>query len=103
MKTSFLILLFIWIRFTLPRLRIDQLMSYCWKVLIPFGFLQVFLNGLVLVYGWPDGILLIFSGAALLLVGYIVYRTGRAEPRSLRMVPSRPRAAPAPAPAEAGG
>ncbi|MDZ4277777.1 MAG: NADH-quinone oxidoreductase subunit NuoH, partial [Dehalococcoidia bacterium] len=56
-KTSLLILIFMWIRVTFPRLRIDQLMSYCWKVLIPFGFLQVFLNGLVLVYEWPDGIL----------------------------------------------
>jgi len=102
-KTSFLILLFIWIRFTVPRLRIDQLMSYCWKVLIPLGFLQIFLNGLVLVYEWPDGILLITSGAGLLLAGYLIYRTARVEPRTVRLVPANPqRAAARPAPAEAG-
>jgi NADH-quinone oxidoreductase subunit H len=103
-KTSFLILLFIWIRFTLPRLRIDQLMSYCWKVLIPLAFLQIFLNGLVLVYKWPDGILFVTSGAGLLLAGYIIYRAVRVEPRSLRLVPANPQraAAKAAAPAEAG-
>jgi NADH-quinone oxidoreductase subunit H len=100
-KTSFLLLLFIWIRFTFPRLRIDQLMSYCWKVLIPFGFLQIFLNGLVLVYGWPDGILLIFSGAALLLAAYVIYRSTRVEPRGVRLVPVRATATAPDAPARA--
>jgi NADH-quinone oxidoreductase subunit H len=89
LKTSFLILLFIWIRFTFPRLRIDQLMSYAWKVLIPLAFLQIFLNGLVLVYDWPDFMLLLTSGAGLALAGYIVYRAVRVEPRSVRLVPAR--------------
>ena len=105
-KTSFLILLFMWIRFTLPRLRIDQLMSYCWKVLIPLAFLQIFLNGLVLVYDWPDVLLLVTSGAGLALAGYIIYRAGRVEPRSLRLVPANPglkARAPAGAGAETGG
>jgi NADH-quinone oxidoreductase subunit H len=103
-KTSVLILVFIWIRFTFPRLRIDQLMSYCWKVLIPLAFLQIFMNGLVLVYEWPDGILAITSGAGLALAGYIIYRVVRTEPRSVTLVPVRAtRAAPASVPAEAGG
>jgi len=92
-KTMFLVMFFIWIRFTMPRLRIDQLMSYCWKVLIPLAFLQIFLNGLVLVYGWPDFMLLITSGAGLLLAGYIVDRSVRTEPRTLRLVPANPGAA----------
>jgi NADH-quinone oxidoreductase subunit H len=103
-KTSAMILVFIWIRFTLPRLRIDQLMSYCWKVLIPLAFLQIFMNGLVLVYEWPDGILAITSGAGLALAGYIIYRAVRTEPRSLTLVPVRAtRGGPASAAAEAGG
>jgi len=88
-KTGLLVSFFIWIRFTLVRLRIDQLMSYCWKVLIPLAFLQVLLNGLVLVYGWPDGILLLTSGAGLALAMYIIYRAVETEPRELRMVPAR--------------
>ena len=103
-KTGALILFFIWIRFTFPRLRIDQLMSYCWKVLIPLAFLQIFLNGLVLVYEWPDGILALTSGAGLLLAGYIIYRSARVEPRSLRFVPARGgRGVTAPSAAEVGG
>ncbi len=88
-KTSFLIAVFMWIRFTFVRLRIDQLMSYCWKVLIPLAFLQVLLNGFVLVYGWPEGMLLLTSGAGLALAMYIIYRAVDTEPRELRMVPAR--------------
>lgn len=103
LKTSFLILLFMWCRVTFPRLRVDQLMSYCWKVLIPLAFLQILMNGLVLVYGWPDGMLFLTSGAGLLLAGYIIYRVVRVEPRSVRLVPAHPAGGPARAAADAGG
>ncbi len=40
---------FIWVRWTLPRFRYDQLMGLGWKVLIPLAILNIFLTGTVLV------------------------------------------------------
>lgn len=34
-KACFLIFVFIWVRASFPRIRFDQLMSYCWTVLLP--------------------------------------------------------------------
>jgi NADH dehydrogenase len=83
-KASLLILAVFWIRVTFPRLRIDQLMSFAWKLLIPLTFAQVFFNGLVLVYGWPHIFLLVFSGIALAFSAYAIQTTVRRSARRPR-------------------
>jgi NADH-quinone oxidoreductase subunit H len=45
-KVTALILFAMWLRWTLPRLRIDQLMAVCWKFLIPLGLINVLLTAL---------------------------------------------------------
>ncbi len=45
-KAYFGMLLQMWVRWTLPRLRIDQLMYLCWKVLTPFSLLLVLVSAI---------------------------------------------------------
>lgn len=40
-KITVLILIAMWLRWTLPRLRIDQLMATCWKFFIPLGLINI--------------------------------------------------------------
>jgi NADH-quinone oxidoreductase subunit H len=95
-KTSLLILFIIWVRFSMPRLRIDQMMSFAWKVLIPLTFVQIFLNGLVLIYDWPKLVLtvtgLVILVAVSMVVRRAVLRTTR-SPRHERVEAMRIRAA----------
>ncbi len=56
--------LFVWLRGTLPRFRLDQLMGYAWKFLIPLGILQAFIVAIeASVFARVDAPALITLGA----------------------------------------
>ena len=55
LKTYFLVLVFMWIRATLPRFRIDQLMSFCWKFLIPVTLVNLLVTA-ILVLAFPTSL-----------------------------------------------
>ncbi|GAB3733441.1 NADH-quinone oxidoreductase subunit NuoH [Spirosoma lituiforme] len=51
-KIFFFIFFFMWVRWTLPRFRYDQLMNLGWKTLIPLSILNVILTGAGLLFNF---------------------------------------------------
>src|SRR5262249_47768416 len=47
-KVYALVLIMVLIRWTFPRLRPDQLMNFCWKILTPIAILNLLITGVVL-------------------------------------------------------
>jgi NADH-quinone oxidoreductase subunit H len=71
-KTACVIWLIFWIRGTYPRIRIDQLMAFGWKLLIPMSFVNMMVTSAVLFYGLHLSVLSIISIAFLLFTFWAI-------------------------------
>ena len=71
-KIYAVIMVIIWIRGTYPRLRIDQLMAFGWKLLVPLSFINILITGVVLFYGWPLWALTLLSLVLLAGTFYVI-------------------------------
>ena len=85
-KSFFWAFLAMWIRATLPRVRVDQLMSLCWKYLVPIGFANIIGTACMMVV-WPDGnrwisyAMFAFTlGIIVLFFSRVVFHIRRARP-----------------------
>jgi NADH-quinone oxidoreductase subunit H len=45
LKVGFFVFLFFWVRATLPRMRVDRLMNFAWKYMVPLSIVNIFAAG----------------------------------------------------------
>jgi len=50
LKLVFFMWFFVWVRWTIPRFRYDQLMDLGWKVMLPLSLVNIFVTGVVIYY-----------------------------------------------------
>ncbi len=89
LKVYAVILVIFWVRGTFPRLRIDQLMAFAWKVMVPLSFYAILIAAVYRFYGWPGWSLTLMSLAGLAVVGYLVYQRMMAPVRRVAEVKAR--------------
>ena len=87
LKSYFWVLVAMWIRATLPRVRVDQLMTICWKYLVPVSFVNL-LGVAAWIVIWPSGnrparYLMSLLGAAIVVLFFrrVVFHWRRARIR----------------------
>jgi NADH-quinone oxidoreductase subunit H len=46
-KVAFFLFLYVWVRWTIPRFRYDQVMRLGWKIMMPLALINIFITGAV--------------------------------------------------------
>ena len=75
-KSYFWVFVAIWLRWTLPRIRVDQMMTMCWKYLVPIAFMNL-LGTAVWMLAFPQGlgaVRLVLFGMTVVLLGFFFRR-----------------------------
>ncbi len=49
-KSFAMVFMFLWFRWTFPRMRIDRLMEFTWKFLLPWSLVNIFVAGFYILY-----------------------------------------------------
>jgi len=73
-KLLAMIVMFIWVRGTLPRLRMDQLMNFAWRFMLPMALLNLVTAGIWIFL--PQGILRWLVSGFLVVVPYVLLGRG---------------------------
>ena len=85
-KVAGVLALMLWLRGAVPRIRIDQLMSLAWRVLLPLAIANFMVAGVFVVFGGPAAAV---SGGLLAAPAFLFYRSrwrGFANPALVKPV-----------------
>ena len=88
-KVYGIVLVVFWVRGTFPRLRIDQLMAFAWKVMVPLAFYTIVITAIYLFYSLPPWTLTCMSLLGLLVVSYFIYQRVKGPARRVEEIRAR--------------
>ena len=88
-KVYGIVLVVFCVRGTFPRLRIDQLMAFAWKVMVPLAFYTIVITAIYLFYNQPPWTLTCMSLLCLLVVSYFIYQRVKGPARRVEEIRAR--------------